>query len=464
MKKFQEKMLDFIKKHQLIVRNDTVVVACSGGVDSMVLLHFLKSQQTTMGISVVAVHVNHMLRGEESLGDRLFTEKTCQNWHIPCFSRDIPIPLILEESSNSNKQHVCRIERYAYFREVMEGVNATKLVTAHHADDQVETVLMEALKGTLQVGAFGIPVKRPFEEGELIRPQMAVTKEEITQYAAFHQITYREDPSNAEQIYTRNRLRHSVLPLLKKESKDVSRHFVELAADRQQEEHFLQGLAEERLQALLQQEESGIVISAKSFRMEAPALQKRLVLLLLNYLYNEKQVILTKQLIEQAQELMQSSAGTVFLHLPQNCMMIRQYDAVRFASQPLRHEKVADHMVVTEKWSGKVYGFSFKVLPVQQAMYEENAKFWYFSASDKVQLVVRTRKPGDRIQLAGMEQSKKVSRLMIDEKIPVPMREGWPIIATETDEILLVPGIRASALVSRVQREGDNWVLVEKND
>ena len=464
MNNFQGKMLSFIKKHQLIGRNDTIVVACSGGVDSMVLLHFLKSHQKALGFSVVAAHVNHMLRGKESVEDRLFTEKVCQEWQIPCFSRDIPIPLIMEESPSSNKQQVCRAERYAYFMEIMGHTKATKLATGHHADDQMETVLMGALKGTLQVGAFGIPIKRPFGDGQLIRPQLAVTKEEILQYARFHQIVFREDPSNAEQVYTRNRLRHSVLPLLKKEGKEVSRHFVELAEDMQQEQHFLQELAEEKLQTLIQREENGISLSAKNFRTEAPALQKRLVLLLLNYLYNEKQVILTKQLVEQVQGLMQSSAGTVFLHLPQNCMMIRQYDAVRFTSQPLRDEKAADHIVVTKEWSRKISGFSFKVLPVQEALCEENAKFWYFSASDKAELVLRARKPGDRIQLAGMERPKKVSRLMIDEKVPFSMRESWPIIATEAGEILLVPGIRASAFISRVQRDGDNWVLAERND
>ncbi|RNF38345.1 tRNA lysidine(34) synthetase TilS [Planococcus salinus] len=464
MKEFQDKMLRYIRNHQLIVPNDTVLVGCSGGVDSMVLLHFLKSQQEALKITVLAVHVNHMLRGEESLEDRLFTEEVCRHWKIPCFSRDIPIPLILKESSNSNKQQVCRTERYAYFKEIMQSTQATKVATAHHADDQVETVLMGALRGTLQLGAFGIPVKRPFEEGQLIRPQMAVTKDEIMQYARFHHIKHREDPSNAQQVYTRNRMRQVVLPLLKKESSDVSEKFVELAEDMQLDQNFLQALAKEKLQALVRYEDKGIMLSAKEFRMEAPALQKRMVLLLLNYLYNEKQVIVTKQLVEQVQKLMRSSAGTVFLHLPKNCMMVRQYDAVRFTDQPLENEQAGTCVPLTEEWSEAVHGFSYKVMPLQQAGREGDVKFWYFSASGKAHLMLRTRKPGDRIQLAGMEKPKKVSRLMIDEKVPVSTRESWPVIATETDEILLIPGIRPSAFINRVQQDGDNWVLVERND
>ena len=461
MKSFHESMMKYIKKHQLLVPGDFVLVGCSGGIDSMVLLHFLKSQQNALAISVAAVHVNHMLRGDESLEDRLFTERICKEWGIACYSRDIPIPDILN-AEGGNKQQVCRTERYSYFSEVMEKSGASKLATAHHADDQLETILMAGLRGTLQSGSFGMPSSRPFESGRLIRPLLAVTKNEIAGYAEEHGISHREDPSNAEPIYTRNRIRHTVVPVLKKENADVSKQFVELSESVQEDQNFLWELAEEKLQAMMESEERGISLSAENFRAEASALQKRMVLLLLNYLYNDKQVIITKQLAEQVQSMIQSSSGTVFLHLPQNYMMVRQYDLVFFSRHPIGEIAVKDFSSITNEWSEEVNGFRYKAIPLNQLTEKENHVLWYFSAPDDLTLLLRKRKPGDRIQLAGMVHPKKVARLMIDEKVPAPLRENWPVIANGSDEILLVPGLRPSHLVSRVKRIGDNWVLIEQ--
>jgi tRNA(Ile)-lysidine synthetase-like protein len=101
-------------------------------------------------------------------------------------------------------------------------------------------------------------------------------------------------------------------------------------------------------------------------------------------------------------------------------------------------------------------------VPFDQLEESENAAVWHFHAPEDSQFFLRSRKPGDRIQLAGMDRPKKLARLMIDEKIPVPMRESWPVIATDKNELLLVPGIRPSAKVSQQRCDGDNWVLIEQ--
>ncbi|TWT06230.1 tRNA lysidine(34) synthetase TilS [Planomicrobium sp. CPCC 101079] len=461
MKSFSEKVYRHLSVHHLFNPGDRVLVACSGGIDSVVLLHFLTSQQAVLGISVAAVHVNHMLRGKESLEDRFFTEQLCAKWNVPCFSRDIPVPDILE-SGGGNKQQVCREERYAYFSAIMREEKANKLVTAHHADDQLETILMAGIKGTLQSGSFGMPTSRSFSDGDLVRPLLAVTKDEIHRYALEFGLSYQEDPSNNQPIYTRNRIRQSVLPLLKQENGNVSAHFVELAETMQEDQRYLMELAKEKLQQLVEYEESGFSLSVEKFSQEALALQKRLVLLLLNYLYNEKQVAITKQLADQVRHLMHSSAGTVFLHLPQNCMMVRQYDRVYFSRQPIGEMAAKDSLIITDDWSSEVNGFRYKAMPLKKVKQQADADFWYFSAPDEVVLTMRTRKPGDRIYLPGMVGAKKVARLMIDEKVPVSKRDSWPVIATASGEILLVPGIRPSKLVSRTERIEDNWVLIEQ--
>lgn len=461
MKNFEELMMQYIHKHHLLQVGDKVLVGCSGGIDSMVLLHFLHSKKEELGISVAAVHVDHMLRGEASRKDREFTEQQARQWGIECLSRAIPIPEILDKQGG-NKQQVCRTERYAFFLEMMEQTKATKFATAHHADDQLETILMAGIRGSLQDGSFGMRACRPFGKGYLIRPQLAVVKEQIVSYAQAHGIPHQEDASNAEAAYMRNRLRQRILPFLKDENAKVSQNFVELAEDMQQDQQLLYELAEEKWRQLSRIENEQVILSAKSFRLQARALQKRMVLLLLNYLYNPKQVPLTRQLVEHVQEMMQSSSGTVFLHLPQNYIATRQYDIVVFSRRPLPPLAELAPISVVADWTPFYCGYRYKVVPVTENYPVEHAVSWYFQAPENTQFFLRSRQPGDRIQLAGMKQSKKLARLMIDEKIPVPMRESWPVITTDKNELLLVPGLRPSVFVSKQKREGDNWVLIEQ--
>jgi tRNA(Ile)-lysidine synthase len=323
---------------------------------------------------------------------------------------------------------------------------------------------MAGMRGSLQSGLFGMPLRRQLGAGELIRPQFAVAKDEIADYARRCGIVHREDASNAEPVYTRNRVRETIVPQLKKEEPSVSDHFVELAETLQEDQRFLERLAREHVDGMVHWTDGQLCLSAESFRSGALALQKRMVLILLNYLYNGQQVSITKQLAEQVQNAMQVSAGTVFLHLPHNYMMTRQYDAVFFSRQPVHPATAIDAMPITGDWSEKVNGFRYKKVPLLQVEKEENAVFWYFAASKHDRMFIRSRKPGDRIKLAGMQQPKKVSRLMIDEKVPVCERENWPVIATEKDEVLLIPGLRPSSLFSREPRAGDDWVLIEHHE
>ncbi|RAZ65818.1 tRNA lysidine(34) synthetase TilS [Planococcus maitriensis] len=457
MDHYEQTMLAYQKKHRLFEKGNRLVIGVSGGIDSMVLLQFLAKKRHQLGVHLTAVHIDHMLRGEQSAEDRRFVEHYCKLWEVPCVSFSVPIPAILAEYGG-NAQSVCRNERYRIFEQVMEKTGSTVLITAHHADDQLETILMEGMRGSLGNGAFGMRLKRPLGSGMLVRPQLAVTKEEITQYAQLNKVPYREDPSNASDAYTRNRIRKTILPAMAQENPRASLHFSELAEQINEDSAFLQQLAEGTLKELLSSDKE-LLISAESFRSHPSALQKRMVLLLLNYLYDDKRVLITSHLAEQVRELLQSSSGTVFLHLPQNYMMIRQYDQVFFEkhSENLQRQR-AD---IGRLWSPPVLGSRYRVVPVGEEPEAENAVFWYFH-SEKTDFMLRGREPGDRILLAGMSQAKKLARLMIDEKIPSQQRDDWPIIVAGKNEVLLVPGLRIAACLSRTKRPADNRVLVEQ--
>jgi len=142
---FELKVKAFIEKEQLLQQDDHLLIAVSGGVDSMALLHYFVQTQEQWNIRVEAVHVDHMLRGEASAEDRAFVQKYCDENGVNLHATAIPIPTIMAQE-NGNTQLICRRERYRYFKEVLHKTNAKKLVTAHHADDQLESVLMALTK------------------------------------------------------------------------------------------------------------------------------------------------------------------------------------------------------------------------------------------------------------------------------------------------------------------------------
>ena len=184
-----------------------------------------------------------MFRGEESYEDYRFVEKTCQEWNIPFEGKRINVPAYMEQTGESS-QLAARNLRYAFFEEVMKKYQLSILALGHHGDDQIETMLMRLTRGASGMARAGIAVKRPFLNGEIIRPFLVVTKEEINAYASRYKLTPRMDPSNEHNDYVRNRFRHDVLPALKRENPKVHEHFQRFSEELTEDEQLLQQMTE----------------------------------------------------------------------------------------------------------------------------------------------------------------------------------------------------------------------------
>ena len=165
MKDFDKTIFRFIEDGSLIALKSRVIVACSGGVDSVALLHFFAVNREKFGVDVAAVHVDHMLRGAESAADGELVRDLCSKLGVPFFGGHVPVPEIIE-NEGGNVQAICREGRYAFFSKTMFEQSYNVLVTAHHAEDQLETVLMQVTKG---ITPSGIPMKRNIDGGELVR-------------------------------------------------------------------------------------------------------------------------------------------------------------------------------------------------------------------------------------------------------------------------------------------------------
>lgn len=178
-----------------------MLVAVSGGVDSMVLLHLLRDTAPELGIAIVAAHFDHGMR-PHSAADADWLAGVCAAWEVPLIARRAPQALYGETAA--------RTARYAFLSQAMREAGAHRIATAHHADDQIETVLYRVLRGTGMHGLAGIPVRR----GPIIRPLLRFRKTELVDYAVAHDIAVREDPTNETDRFVRNRIRRALIPVM----------------------------------------------------------------------------------------------------------------------------------------------------------------------------------------------------------------------------------------------------------
>lgn len=200
----------FIDENRLLRQGDRVLVALSGGADSVALLHILISLKENNDIELHAAHFNHGIRGEEADRDERFVRELCGEWEIPYHCDRADIPALARESGES-VELIGRKLRYLFLERVAHDLGGAKIATAHHRDDNAETVLWNLTRGAGISGLSGIPVQR----GDIIRPLLCLSRDEIEDYCRGNDLRYVTDSTNLSDEYTRNMLRHQVMPVLR---------------------------------------------------------------------------------------------------------------------------------------------------------------------------------------------------------------------------------------------------------
>ena len=215
----ENKVLETIKKYQLIEKEDKLVIGVSGGPDSMALLHILLTLQEKEQIpscTLLVAHVNHMLR-KEAEEETAYVEEFCRLHQIPCFVKRAKVEELAQKAKMGTEE-MGRNIRYQFFEEVKEKEKAQKIVTAHHANDNAETVLMNILRGSGTAGLKGIePIRKNEKNVVFVRPLLNCTKEEIYEYCKEKKLQPKIDKSNQENVYNRNKVRNILIPFLEKE-------------------------------------------------------------------------------------------------------------------------------------------------------------------------------------------------------------------------------------------------------
>jgi tRNA(Ile)-lysidine synthase len=437
---------EFIEKHALLTRNATVIVGVSGGPDSLALLHFFWSMQKKWNITLIAAHVDHMFRGKQSEEDMHFVKHFCATRGIICEAKQIDVPAF-QRRSKLGAQEAARQCRYQFFAEVMKKYQAQYLALGHHGDDQVETILMRLVRGSTSKGYAGIPAKRPFCGGYIIRPFLAVSRTDIEAYCRQHQITPRHDASNDKEDYTRNRFRHHIIPLLKKENPRLHERFQLYSEMVMEDEEFLEELARDALNKVMKKQRDAVMLKIKPFLALAKPLQRRGLQLLLGDLYQGVPSSLSSVHIHSILTLLRCRRPSGRLDLPNGLKVIRSYDCCLFTFQEEKKDAgyifelhipavlplPNHHVIVSEFWEH---------YPNEQ---KGNDMFIIDPEAVCLPLRVRTRRAGDRMTLKGMTGTKKVKEIFIEAKIPLHERERWPIVEDGQGNIIWIPKLKKSA-------------------
>lgn len=437
----------FIKKHNLITDGKTVIIGVSGGPDSMALLIYFMSKRSQWNLKLIAAHVNHMLRGKDAKEDFEFVQAFCHKNNILFEGAEIDVNAYKKKKRLST-QIAARECRYHFFEDVMNRYQADYLALAHHGDDQIETMLMRQVRGAFGYGLAGIPVKREFACGSIIRPFLCLSKEEIEQFLAKVGMKARKDASNDSSDYVRNRFRHNLLPFLKEENPKVHLRFQYQSELLYEDEKYLEQAANHYLKNIIDERNNEtIVIKLHPFFTMPFALQRRAIHLILNCLYNSVHESISSIHIEQILHLLESKKPSGMLHLPAGLRVLRSYHHATFSfakkleTQPFSYS-------VNVPFELELPGGVLKGRMTNEKPHFSKDRF-ALVADVKVlalPLTVRSRKEGDRMHPIGIEGTRKIKDILIDEKVERSKRDLVPIVEDANGNIVWLVGLKKARI------------------
>lgn len=317
----KEKVLETIKKHNLINAGDRIVCGISGGPDSISMLNILKEikDEKVIEFGLVVAHINHGLR-ENAKIDEAYVKEYCEKNNIECYVLSINLKEIAEKEKRGLEETGRNI-RYEYFNKIMNETGSNKIAIAHNANDNVETIIMNVLRGSGLAGLKGIEAKN----GNYIRPLIESYRDEIEMYCAEEKLNPRHDESNDENIYTRNKIRNIVIPYIKEEfNPNILETITRLSEIAKDDLNYLDNQTKEAYNEMCIEEknvtenvynvekEATIILDLKKFNMQNRAIQKRIILYAINRIFNTTKGI-EKIHIEDIIKLCNNNIGNKFL-------------------------------------------------------------------------------------------------------------------------------------------------------
>ena len=440
-----DKVLDYLINTIKLRDNDVIVLGNSGGPDSMFLLTALLKIREKYNIKIVSAHVNHNVR-VESDSEQVFLMNYC-NEHGVTFEA-----MKIENYGDDNFHNQARNIRYNFFEDLVKKYDAKYLMTAHHGDDLMETILMRIVRGSTLKGYSGFD--KYIDNGEyiVVRPLVFLTKSYIKEYDDNNNIPYVIDKSNFKEKYTRNRYRLKMLPFLKEEDKNVHEKFLKFSETLEQYDKFIK----KELKRTIDKVYKNNIVDIKLLLEKDELIQRKIIEYILEEIYKEDLMIINDKHVNLIINLMKSKKANSFVCLPHNIIVTKRYNDLEFSREI---KEVIDYNLELTKYNKLPNGHILEIVDEE----ETNTNYVCRLDSNEVvmPLYVRTRKDGDKMALKKINGSKKIKDIFIDSKVSVDERDIWPVVVDSKDTIIWLPGIKKSKYTKQKTEKYDIIIKYE---
>ncbi|MBI1871011.1 MAG: tRNA lysidine(34) synthetase TilS [Chlamydiae bacterium] len=463
MKSLQDRVFEYIQNKKLIHSGDKVLVGVSGGGDSIALLHLLYDLSLRLEINLLVTHFDHQLRPDESQKDCVFVQKEAEALRLPFLSKKMNIKTLAKDE-NLSLEETARDARYSFFEEVAQACGAQKIAAGHTREDQAETILLRILRGTGPEGLQGMKPARSLGPLTLIRPLLFISRNELREYLKEKKLEWREDASNDNLFFTRNRVRKVLIPLLEKEfNPQVVDHLNHLSETLECENKYLNDEIQRIRASEIQKEDRNLFFNAHSFKILPQALQTRLIRNLFRELTKGEELSFVH--VKNVLSFLSSSQSGRSLELPQGLEVWLDFDRIfmgqreaksgfpcqtllipgekMILTDPFKYEIFVRWMKKEEEIEERKNQVSLGNFLEELSLEGEVERVEHFDGSCVDSLLIRSREAGDLYDPIGLGTFKKIKEILIDQKIPRSLREAIPLFLSK-DKILWVGGYRIS--------------------
>lgn len=452
---------EYIIKNNMIKQNDTVIAAVSGGADSVCLLVVLDELRQDLRFKLEAVHVEHGIRGDESKSDAEYVKNLCRSINIECHVYNVDVPAFAQKSG-MGLEEAARVLRYNVFEDIAVRKKASVAV-AHHQEDNAETVLFQMIRGSGMRGLGGIRPVSSKKNVTYIRPLLPVSRSDIENFLEKKDIRYVTDSTNSDVEYSRNRIRHEVMPVLRKINKRAVEHISSAAQNQSLMWDYIESQISAAKDAALKIENDSVTIDIDEFMKLHPALKSELAKEAICIAAGRRKDIGSIH-VSSLIELIDMQTGRK-INLPYDLTARKSYDKIILSkNKPVQNDGRSSYEIDKTKCRERpvelivengviifeILGFNGKMNEIPK----KSCTKWLDYDKIKNGFVVRKRMAGDYIIIDDMGHRKKLKEYFVNQKIPAEQRNNMWLIA-EDNEIIAILGDRSgnSALVSSDTKE-----------
>ena len=415
---------NFIKN--IDINNDKyVIIGVSSGPDSMALLNMLKEN---LKCEIVCAHINHNIR-KQSDEEEKYLKEYCKKNNI------IFETMKIESYNKNNFENEAREKRYNFYETLLTKYNSHNLFLAHHGDDLIETVIMKIIRGSNLEGYAGIKTFSYLDNYKIIRPLLNFTKDDILKYNKEKKIKYYIDSTNEDTKYTRNRYRKYLLPLLKKEDKNVHLKFLKYSNTLQEYDNYINYEIEKKIINIYSHNRINIL----EINKEHEFIKKNIIFYILSKIYNNKSNIIKEKNIFDILKMTTDKKPNYTINLPNNYIARKEYNYI-YIEKEIINKNNSYKKILQNK--NKIDDIIIEL--VDNIDTNGNDVCRLNSNKIRMPLFLRNRQNGDFIEVKGLNGKKKIKDIFIDSKIPKNKRDNYPLLVDSNNTILWIPNIKKS--------------------